>query len=99
MTSLDRCYQIIRKPVQSEKGMSQTFNDVARKVYHFDVPCDANKVEIRDAVEKLFKVKVLAVNTSTVRGKYRRRGWTAGATPTWKRARVTLGEGSSIDVL
>ena len=60
---------------------------------------DANKVEIRQAVEKLFDVQVMSVNTLTVKGKERRRGYNAGKAPDWKKAMVVLSEGQTIDVL
>ena len=96
MTSLDRMYRLIEKPVITEKATDDT---ATRNAYHFRVPLGANKVEIRQAVEKLFDVRVTAVNTATVRGKYRRRGWTAGQTQAWKRAMVTLREGDTIEIL
>lgn len=96
MTAVDRFYQILRKPVITEKSS----DDMAtRNAYHFKVPVDANKVEIRMAVEKLFEVKVESVNTLKVRGKARRRGWVAGKKPDWKKAMVVLAEGQTIDVL
>ena len=96
MTSLDRLYSVIREPVLTEKGTDDTGD---RNAYHFRVPRDANKIEIRQAVEKLFKVKVLKVNTLRVMGKARRRGWIAGRTPDWKKAMVTLKEGDTIEIL
>jgi large subunit ribosomal protein L23 len=96
MTTLDRCYQIIQKPVITEKASDDT---AERNAYHFRVPLDANKVEIRSAVERLFKVKVLKVNTQTKRSKTRRRGYTVGETQAYKRAMVTLREGDTIDIL
>lgn len=96
MTSLDRCYHIIQKPVISEKATSDSME---RNTYHFRVPADANKVEIRRAVERLFKVKVLDVNTLRVKGKWRRRGYTSGQTQTWKKALVKLAEDNRIEVL
>ena len=96
MTSLDRLYRVIREPVLTEKGTDDTAD---RNAYHFRVPMDANKVEIRQAVEKLFKVKVLKVNTLRMMGKARRRGWIAGMTPDWKKAMVTLKEGDTIEIL
>lgn len=96
MTSLDRSYQVIQKPHVTEKSSDDM---VARNAYHFRVPVDANKVEIRNAVEQLFSVKVVGVNTLNAPGKYRRRGWVAGRTQTWKKAMVTLREGDSIEVL
>jgi large subunit ribosomal protein L23 len=96
VSTLDRYYSIIQKPVLSEKATNDTGG---RNAYHFRVPVDANKVEIRRAVEKLFNVKVLKVNTLTKHGKERRRGWAVGETPTWKRAMVTLAEGATIEIL
>ena len=96
MTVRDRYYQIVKRPVVTEKGSDDTAN---RNAYHFEVPMSANKVEIRQAVEALFGVKVTGVNTLRVRGKERRRGWVAGKRPDWKKALVTLREGDSIDVL
>ena len=66
MTSVDRFYHILQKPVITEKA---TGDSGRRNAYHFQVPLDANKVEIRQAVERLFKVHVVAVNTARVRGK------------------------------
>ena len=90
---LDRFYHIIQKPVISEKATDDTAN---RNAYHFRVPIDANKVEIRQAVEKLFSVKVESVNTSVVRGKSRRMGRSQAKLPNWKKAVVTLREGENI---
>jgi large subunit ribosomal protein L23 len=96
VTNVDRLYQIIRQPVITEKGTDDTAD---RNAYHFRVPVNANKVEIRQAVETLFKVKVRAVNTMRVGGKVRRRGYSAGQTPDWKKALVTLREGDTIEIL
>jgi large subunit ribosomal protein L23 len=96
VTTLDRLYHIIQEPVLTEKG---TDDSADRNAYHFRVPLDANKIEIRQAVEKLFKVKVLKVNTLRVLGKARRRGYVAGMTPAWKKAMVTLREGETIEIL
>lgn len=96
MTSLDRFYQIIKKPVITEKA---TDDSGKRNAYHFRVPLNANKVEIRQAVESLFEVKVTSVNTLNVPTKSRRRGWRKGHTQAWKKAMVTLQEGQTIEVL
>lgn len=96
MSTLDRYYHIIQKPVITEKASDDTAH---RNAYHFRVPPDANKIEIRRAVEKLFNVKVVSVNTAFVRGKARRRGWIGGQTKPWKRALVKLAEGNTIDIL
>jgi large subunit ribosomal protein L23 len=96
MTSLDRFYSIIKQPVVTEKG---TDDSAKRNAYHFRVPLDANKIEVRQAVEKLFGVKVIRVNSLHVKGKTRRRGWVAGRRPDWKKAMVTLAEGDIIDII
>lgn len=96
MTQLELLYQVVKAPVVTEKA---TDDQVKRNAYTFRVPVSANKVEIREAVQKLFKVKVLAVNTLRVTPKARRRGWVAGQTPDWKKAMVTLREGETIEIL
>ena len=85
---------IIAAPLITEKG---TFvNEVGNQVV-FEVRRDANKLEIKRAVEQLFKVKVLKVRTSNFLGKKRRVGKSLGRRPDWKKAYVTLGEGQRID--
>jgi large subunit ribosomal protein L23 len=96
VTTVDRSYHIIQAPILTEKGTDDTAD---RNAYHFRVPVDANKIEIRRAVERLFKVKVVRVNTLRVQGKVRRRGYSAGRTPDWKKAMVTLREGDTIEIL
>ena len=94
MSTLERHYQIIQKPVVTEK----TSDDQAvRNAYTFRVPRSANKVEIRNAVEKLFDVKVKSVNTLHVKAKWKIRGRTIGRTQVWKKAMVTLAEGNTIE--
>ena len=77
---------IIIAPVITEKSMA----GIADKKYTFKVAKNANKLEIADAVEELFKVKVAKVNTVSMRGKVRRMGRYEGKTPSWKKAIVTL---------
>ena len=77
---------IIIAPVITEKSMS----GIADKKYTFKVAKDANKIEIADAVEKLFKVDVAKVNTINVRGRSKRMGLHSGKTADWKKAIVTL---------
>lgn len=96
MSAIDRLYQLVSKPIITEKGSGDTAN---RNAYHFRVPVDANKVEIRQAVERVFKVKVKKVNTLRATVKARRRGYVAGTTQPWKRAMVVLDEGQIIDIL
>lgn len=93
---LDRYYQIIKQSHVTEKATTDTH---LRNAYHFRVPTDANKIEIRHAIETLFEVKVMSVNTIGVKGKVRRRGYVAGQKPNWKKAMVTLKEGDTIDVI
>jgi large subunit ribosomal protein L23 len=87
-------HQIIRRPLLTEKSTAQ--KESANQV-SFEVDRKANKVEIRTAVEKLFKVKVLNVNTINLEGKSKRMGRTIGRKSDWKKAIVTLKEGESID--
>jgi len=96
MTTLDRSYRLIQRPLVTEKA---TDDSARRNAYSFRVPRDANKVEIRQAVERLFEFKVLSVNTLTVKGKWKVRGRTIGRTQQWKTAMVVLQEGQTIDVL
>ena len=80
-------YDIIKKPVVSEKSMNQ----MANKKYTFIVHKDATKTQIKEAVEKLFDgAKVEKVNTTIKDGKIRRRGYTFGKTCTQKKAIVSL---------
>ncbi len=81
---------IILKPVITEASME----DLRAGKYTFRVMKTANKTEIKDAVEKIFGVKVAKVNTIRMRGKTRRMGRYEGTTPAWKKAIVTLAEGS-----
>jgi large subunit ribosomal protein L23 len=96
VTTLDRSYGIIKKPVITEKASDATG---LRNAYTFKVPTNANKVEIRHAVEQLFEVKVKSVNTLRVRGKWRIRGRSIGRSQAWKKAMVVLEEGQTIDLL
>ncbi len=81
---------IIIAPLITEKSMS----GIADKKYAFKVAKDANKYQIADAVEELFKVKVAKVNTMHKRGQVRRMGRYEGKTASWKKAIVTLKEDS-----
>ena len=81
---------IILKPVITEASME----DLRAGKYTFKVALTANKIEIKDAVEEIFGVKVADVHTMRVRGRYRRMGRSEGATPAWKKAIVTLAKGS-----
>ena len=81
---------IIIRPVLTEKG----YDGIADKKYTFIVKKDANKTEIKMAVEKVFGVKVARVNTVTCKGKLKRMGRNQGYTPDRKKAIVTLKEDS-----
>ena len=84
-------YDIIKKPVVSEKSMNQ----MADKKYTFIVHKDATKTQVKEAVEKLFEgAKVVKVNTSRYDGKVRRRGMVLGRTNSYKKATVTLSSDS-----
>ena len=84
-------FDIIKKPVVSEKSMNQ----MADKKYTFIVNVDATKTQVKDAVEKLFEgAKVKKVNTSRYDGKTRRRGMVVGKTNNYKKAIITLTEDS-----
>jgi large subunit ribosomal protein L23 len=87
-------HQIIRKPLITEKTSLQK---EAAQVVAFEVARDANKIEIKKAVESAFDVKVKNVNTVLVAGKVKRVGRQFGKRSNWKKAYVTLAEGSNID--
>jgi large subunit ribosomal protein L23 len=86
--------EVIQGPIITEKGT--LVNELGNQVV-FRVHPHANKVEIRHAVETLFKVRVEKVRTSRLLGKLRRVGRHIGRRPDWKKAYVTLAEGSRID--
>jgi large subunit ribosomal protein L23 len=85
---------IIKAPLISEKGtaLAESVNQVL-----FKVRTDANKIEVKHAVETLFKVKVVQVRMARYLGKMRRIGKNIGRRPAWKKAYVTLKEGDKID--
>jgi len=85
---------VIKGPVITEKGT--LVNERGNQVV-FRVDARANKVEIRHAVEQLFKVKVEKIRTARMLGKMRRVGRHAGRRQTWKKDYVTLAEGNRID--
>ena len=87
-------YEVIRRPIVTEKTTDQKD---ALNVIAFEVDGRATKTEIKVAVEKLFRVKVDNVRTLTVAGKLVRRGRSQGKQPNWKKAFVTLTEGSAIE--
>jgi large subunit ribosomal protein L23 len=86
-------HEIIRKPIVTEKGVAKKENE---RTLCFHVAANANKIEIRAAIESLFKVKVAEVRTATTAGKLRRRGKFSGYRPDWKKAYVRLQKGQKM---
>lgn len=85
---------VIIRPVVSEKS----YAGLERSSYTFLVDPRANKTEIKEAVQAIWDVTVVSVNTLNRRGKVKRRGWTKGKRPDEKRAVVTLAAGDSIEI-
>ena len=93
LISFERAFSILKRPVTTEKSTTlQQFNQ-----YSFVVSNDSNSNEIKQAIEKIFKVKVLKVNTSITRGKGKSFKNTFGYRKDVKKAIVTLKEGNTID--
>ncbi len=87
-------YEVIKKPLVTEKT---TLEKESKNIIAFEVSKDANKIEVKEAVEKIFKVQVLEVNTVNIAGKRKRLGKNVGKRSNWKKAYVTLKEGSEVD--
>jgi large subunit ribosomal protein L23 len=88
-------YEVIRRPVTTERNTDL----MEQGRYTFEVAQDANKIQIKEAVEKAFDVKVLAVNTLNVHRKRRReKTRLRGYRPGWKKAIVTLAPGDRIEI-
>ena len=87
-------HQVLIKPMVSEKSLML----MEEGKYCFFVAKDANKIEIKHAVETLFNVKVVNVSTRIIKGKVKRMGRTSGKRPDTKRAIVTLAPGQSIEL-
>ncbi|UCF73873.1 MAG: 50S ribosomal protein L23 [Deltaproteobacteria bacterium] len=87
-------YQIIKRPLVTEKGTKQKeqSNQLA-----FEVDRRANKIQVRNAVESIFKVKVLNVRVMNIKGKERRVGRNVGRRADWKKAIVRLAPGENIE--
>ena len=90
---MNRREYVLKLPVITEKSthVKENLRTVAFKVLR-----DANKIEIKDAVEKIFKVKVQSVRTANFHGKKRRQGRYVGRRPDWKKAYVTLKAGEKM---
>ena len=86
-------YEVLKRPVVTEKGVTKKDEE---RTLCFEVAPDANKTQVRQAVEKLFGVKVEEVRTSNFEGKLRRRGKFAGYRSDWKKAYVKLRAGEKV---
>jgi large subunit ribosomal protein L23 len=88
-----RLYQVIKRPIITEKGLGvkETQHTVV-----FEVASDATKTEIKEAVQRVFKVKVDHVRTANFHGKFRRRGRAEGFRSDWKKAYVRLAKGEKM---
>lgn len=91
---MNSAYNVIIRPIVSERS----FDLMGQNKYTFEVAKQAPKEEIAAAVEKLFGVHVLKVNTINVKPKTKRVRYVAGQTRSWKKAIVTLAEGDSIEL-
>ncbi|MGH2527936.1 MAG: 50S ribosomal protein L23 [Actinomycetota bacterium] len=85
---------VIVRPVVSEKS----YAGLEGNVYTFLVDPRANKTEIKEAIQQIWNVRVVSVNTLNRKGKVKRRRWTQGRRPDQKRAIVTLAEGDAIEI-
>jgi large subunit ribosomal protein L23 len=86
-------YDVLVRPLVTEKGVNMKDND---RTLCFEIHAEANKTQVKAAVEKLFKVKVQEVRTATFEGKLRRRGRFAGYRSDWKKAYVKLKAGEKV---
>ncbi len=87
-------YQILRKPLVSEKNSMLAENGV----YVFEVEKEATKTEVKNAVEKLFRVKVVTVRTAVCRGRAKKNKFGVGPVQYWKKALVQLAPGQKISI-
>lgn len=91
---MNSVYNVIIRPIVTERS----FDLMSNNKYTFEVAANAPKEEIADAIEKIFDVKVVKVNTMWVKPKTKRVRYVAGQTRRWKKAIVTLVEGDTIEV-
>lgn len=96
MSDLSAHYNIIKRPLYTEKG---SYQQEKNNTYAFKVEINATKVQVRKAIEAIFEVKVLQVNSMNVPGKPRRVGASYGQTSPWKKVLVTLKEGETIQMV
>ena len=94
MANISSYHDVLVRPLITEKSTRLAESTK----YSFEVHREANKIQIREAVEKVFGVKVKAVNTMNMPRKERRRGRVVGSVPGWKKAIVTLQPGETIDI-
>lgn len=87
-------YDALKNIIRTEKGTQM----LPLNKYLFRVAIDANKIQIKQAVEEIYNVKVTDVNTVITRGKWKRLRYKEGKTPDWKKAIVQLKEGDKIDM-
>ena len=90
---MTRTFEVLKLPVITEKS---TYVKENLQTLTFKVARNANKQEIKDAVQRIFKVKVESVRTANFHGKNRRQGRFAGRRPDWKKAYVTLKKGEKM---
>ncbi len=88
-------YSVIKKPLVTEKSTIARDED---NKYFFEVDRDATKIDIRNAIEKIFKVKVMNIHTANVTGKKKRMGRIVGRRRNWKKAVVTVAPDNAIEV-
>ncbi|MGO9231480.1 MAG: 50S ribosomal protein L23 [Bryobacteraceae bacterium] len=86
-------HKVLRRPLVTEKGVDKKDNE---RTMCFEVAADANKTQVKAAVQKLFKVKVAEVRTANMEGKLRRRGKFTGYRSDWKKAYVKLKAGEKV---
>ena len=86
-------HKVLRRPLVTEKGGDKKDNE---RTMCFEVAVDANKTQVKAAVQKLFKVKVAEVRTANMEGKLRRRGKFSGYRSDWKKAYVKLKAGEKV---
>lgn len=89
-----KAYQVLRRPIVTEK--STTEKEIHNKLF-FEVDRRANKIEIKEAVEQIFKVDVLGVSTVNMKGKKKRAGRFFTERPDWKKAVVTIKPGQRVE--
>lgn len=87
-------YEVIKRPLVTEKT---TLEKDAKNIIAFEIDPHANKIEIKEAVEKIFNVDVVDVKTINIAGKKKRIGKNVGKRSNWKKAYVTLKKGSKVD--